>query len=49
MRFSEKDGVTHLDYNIVFESRIPLAGGLIRKGLNDTIRKGLRRYADSVK
>ena len=48
MKFSESNGVTHLDYNIVFESRIPLTGGLIRKALQDTIVKGCKRYAASV-
>ncbi len=48
MRFSEKDGGTHLDYNIVFESRIPLVGGLIRKTLERNIRKGCEKYARSL-
>lgn len=48
MNFSEKDGGTHLDYNIVFESRIPLAGGLVRKVLESNIRKGCEKYARSL-
>ena len=48
MRFSEKNGGTHLDYKIVFESRIPLAGGLIRKVLESNISKGCEKYARSL-
>jgi len=49
MRFSEKNGGAHLDYNIVFESRIPLTGGLIRRVLESNIRKGCEKYARSMK
>lgn len=48
MRFSERDGGTHLDYTIIFESRIPLVGGLVKKALERNIMKGCEQYARSL-
>ena len=44
MEFSATpSGGSRLLYTIEFESRIPLAGPLIRAGLERAIRKGLER------
>lgn len=48
MKFSENNGVTSLDYNIVFESRIPLIGGVVKKALGTGIIKGMKKYARSL-
>lgn len=48
LRFSEAAGKTTLDYTIELESKIPLTTGLIAKGLEQGISKGLRRYANSL-
>lgn len=45
MEFSAKGAGSHLHYTIVFESRIPLAGPLVRGILGSTIRKGLKKLA----
>lgn len=46
MEFSEKNGVTVLDYNIVFDSPIPLLAKVVKFGLEKGIRKGLKRFAN---
>lgn len=48
LKFSENNGVTHLDYKIVFESRIPLIGGVIKKALGTGLIKGMKKYARSL-
>jgi uncharacterized protein YndB with AHSA1/START domain len=49
MKFSEQGGITSLDYNIVFESKIPLTGGFIRKALELVILRGCKKYAASLR
>lgn len=48
LKFSENNGVTHLDYSIVFESRIPGIGGVIKKALGTGLTKGMKKYARSL-
>lgn len=48
LKFSENNNVTHLDYRIVFEPRLPLIGGVIKKALETGLVKGLRKYARSL-
>lgn len=45
MQFTETPEGCRLHYRIVFDGRIPLTGGLIAKGLQDGIRKGLAKLA----
>src|SRR5436305_13869257 len=45
MRFSRRDGGSHLDYTIDFGSKLPGAGPLIKSGLQRNISAGLRKYA----
>ncbi len=50
MRFSEQNGRTHLDYQIEFESKLPIpffAPGL-KFALEKTITGGLRKLANSL-
>jgi hypothetical protein len=47
--FSETKGKTHLKYTIELESKIPLTTGLIKSVLGFGIKKGLKRYARSLK
>lgn len=46
--FTEQNGITNLDYNIVFESRIPLIGGVIKKALGTGLAKGMKKYARTL-
>jgi hypothetical protein len=48
MKFSENNGVTSLDYSIVFESHIPFIGAVIKKVLGMGIIKGMKKYARSL-
>lgn len=48
LKFTEKDGVTRLNYTIVFESRIPGLGGIVKKALGTGLAKGLKKYAKSL-
>lgn len=47
MVFSEVDGKTQLDYTIVFEPKLclPLIGPLLKKAIEDPIRKGFNKQA----
>lgn len=45
MQFSSLDSGSQLHYVITFESRIPLAGGLIKAALERSIIKGLKQIA----
>ncbi len=47
--FSEAKGKTHLKYTIELESKVPLTTGLIKSVLGFGIKKGLKRYARSLK
>lgn len=47
MVFSETQGGCVLDYEITLESKIPFTTGLIKKGLEQGISKGLNRYGCS--
>ncbi|MDY7025374.1 MAG: SRPBCC family protein [Pseudomonadota bacterium] len=42
MRFEDMGGQSKLTYTIVFESKIPGAGAVIKFGLENAMRKGLR-------
>jgi hypothetical protein len=46
MRFSSRDGGSHLDYTIDFDGKIPGTGALIRSGLQRNISAGLRKFAE---
>src|SRR5881227_2249090 len=46
MRFSRRDGGSHLDYTIDFDGKIPGTGPLIKRTLERNISAGLRRYAE---
>ncbi len=48
LKFSENNDVTSLDYRIVFEPRIPLIGGIVKKALETGLAKGLKKYARSL-
>lgn len=48
MRFSEKEGRASLDYTIVFESRIPYLGGVIKTAICNSVIKGLKRYTQTL-
>jgi len=48
IQFSETDGKTYLVYNIGFDSKIPLAGGLIAKGLEVAIKRGFKRIPKMI-
>ena len=45
MQFTDTAEGCRLHYRIVFDGRIPLTGGIIAKGLQDGIRKGLAKLA----
>lgn len=45
MQFSDTADGCKLHYRIVFDGRIPFTGGVIAKGLQDGIRKGLAKLA----
>lgn len=47
--FSEANGKAHLKYTIELESKIPFTTGLIKFALESGIKKGLKRYAKSLK
>src|SRR3954468_2975173 len=47
MRFSSKGSGAGLDYTIVFDSKVPGLGSVIKRVLTRNISSGLRRYAES--
>ena len=48
MLFEDTGTGSRLHYEILFDGRYPLTGGLIRKQLETAISKGLSRYAASL-
>jgi uncharacterized membrane protein len=46
MRFSRRDGGSHLDYTIDFDGKIPGTGPLIKRTLERNIGSALRRFAE---
>jgi len=49
MLFEETSTGSRLHYEVLFDGRLPFTGGLIRRQLEAAFRKGLRRYAESLK
>jgi uncharacterized protein YndB with AHSA1/START domain len=48
LRFEEVAGGTRLEYTIGFESRFPLAGGLVAASLCRSWRRGVQRAIESI-